>query len=184
MWPKAPPDKGYGLVRGEVQILDGLPEEYAQGIYAVPGRHDAVLRFSNGSPHAGADARLGRATGLGLKMFDVDGPTLLDDEPDTRTFDYNTINAPVFFCNTLRHYLFIQELFLDANAYMAEGTRGRHRFYRDYVTGKGTLAEDRQRISLAASAPRAPSGGVARRSRWPAGCPHARLRRARRWSRR
>ncbi|MFE4016303.1 catalase family protein [Streptomyces sp. NPDC059101] len=134
--------KGYGLVRGEVQILDGLPEEYAQGIYAVPGRHDAVLRFSNGSPHAGADARLGRATGLGLKMFDVDGPTLLDDEPDTRTFDYNTINAPVFFCNTLRHYLFIQELFLDANAYMAEGARGRHRFYRDYVTGKGMLAED------------------------------------------
>ncbi len=30
---------GYGLARGEVEILPGLPEEYAQGIYATPGRH-------------------------------------------------------------------------------------------------------------------------------------------------
>ncbi|MFF3734852.1 catalase family protein [Streptomyces sp. NPDC002476] len=135
--------KGYGLVRGEVEILDGLPEEYAQGIYATPGRHDALVRFSNGSPHAGADARLGRATGLALKMFGIDGPTLLEDEPDSRTFDYNTINAPVFFCNTVRHYLFIQELFLEAGAYFAEGRRGRHRFYRDYVTGKGTLEPEK-----------------------------------------
>jgi hypothetical protein len=55
--------KGYGLDRGEVEILDQLPAEYAQGIYATPGRHGALIRFSNGSPHAGADARLG-ATGL------------------------------------------------------------------------------------------------------------------------
>src|SRR4051812_19992085 len=54
--------KGYGLVRGEVEILDGLPAEYAQGIYATPGRHGALVRFSNGSPHAGADAGLGAAT--------------------------------------------------------------------------------------------------------------------------
>ncbi|WP_406433018.1 catalase family protein [Streptomyces sp. NBC_01589] len=134
--------KGYGLVRGEVEILDGLPEEYAQGIYANPGRHDALVRFSNGSPHAGADARLGRATGLALKIFDIEGPTLLEDEPGSRTFDYNTINAPVFFCNSVQHYLFIQDLFLRAGEYFAEGKRGRHRFYRDYVTGKGTLGED------------------------------------------
>lgn len=125
-----------------MEILDGLPEEYAQGIYATPGRHDALVRFSNGSPHAGADARLGRATGLALKMFDIEGPTLLEDEPGSRTFDYNTINAPVFFCNTVQHYLFIQDLFLRAGEYFAEGKRGRHRFFREYVTGKGTLSED------------------------------------------
>ncbi|MBZ4018580.1 catalase family protein [Streptomyces purpurogeneiscleroticus] len=134
--------KGYGLVRGEVTILDGLPEEYAQGIYATAGRHDALVRFSNGSPRTGPDTHLGGAIGLGLKIFDIDGPTLLDDEPDSRTFDYNSINAPVFFCNTVQHYLFIQELFLEARNYFAEGKRGRRRFYRDYVTGKGTLEPD------------------------------------------
>jgi hypothetical protein len=134
--------KGYGLVRGEVEILDQLPAEYAQGIYATPGKHDALIRFSNGSPHAGADARLGGATGLALKIFGIDGPTLLEDEPNTRTFDYANINAPVFFCNTVEHYLFIQDLFIGAPGYFARGASGRHDFYKDFVTGKGTLDQD------------------------------------------
>src|SRR5215813_8801987 len=134
--------KGYGLIRGEVEILDQLPAEYAQGIYATPGKHDALIRFSNGSPHAGADARLGGATGLALKIFGMPSPTLLEDEPDMHTFDYANINAPIFFCNTVEHYLFIQELFLEAPVYISQGTPGRHRFYRDFVTGKGTLNQD------------------------------------------
>ncbi|SBW17981.1 catalase family protein [Protofrankia symbiont of Coriaria ruscifolia] len=134
--------KGYGLVRGQVEILAGLPPEYAQGIYATPGTHDALIRFSNGSPHAGADARLGSATGLALKIFDINGPTLLEDEPDTGTFDYANINAPIFFCNTVEHYLFIQELFLNASAYFFQGRPGAHRFFTEFVTGKGTLDQD------------------------------------------
>jgi hypothetical protein len=134
--------KGYGLVRGEVEILDGLPAEYAQGMYATPGRHDALARFSNGSPHAGADAGLGAVAGLALKIFDIDGPVLLEDEPDSRTFDYANINAPVFFANSIDSYVFIQDMFLHANDYLAEGVSGLHRFYRDFLTGKGTLAED------------------------------------------
>jgi hypothetical protein len=134
--------KGYGLVRGEVEILGQLPSEYAQGIYATPGRQDALIRFSNGSPHAGADARLGGAIGLALKIFDIDGPTLLEDEPGTRTFDYANINGPIFFCNTVKHYLFIQELFLQAPAYFAQGRPGAHRFFREFVTGKGTLDQE------------------------------------------
>jgi len=134
--------KGYGLIRGEVEILDQLPAEYAQGIYAIPGKHDALIRFSNGSPHAGADARLGGATGLALKIFGINGPTLLEDEPDTHTFDYANINAPVFFCNTVEDYLFIQQLFIEAPLYFAQGPAGRHRFYTDFLTGKGTLDQD------------------------------------------
>jgi hypothetical protein len=41
--------KGYGLARGEFEILSGMPNEYAQGIYAKPGRHEAMVRFSNGT---------------------------------------------------------------------------------------------------------------------------------------
>ncbi|MFC6067500.1 catalase family protein [Streptomyces ochraceiscleroticus] len=134
--------KGYGVVRGQVEILTGLPPEYAQGIYATPGTHDALIRFSNGSPHAGADARLGNATGLALKIFDIKGPTLLEDEPDAGTFDYANINAPIFFCNTVEHYLFIQDLFLNAPDYFSQGRPGAHRFFAEFVTGKGTLAQE------------------------------------------
>lgn len=104
--------KGYGLARAEVEILAGTPPEYAQGIYATPGRHEAVVRFSNGSPHSGADALLGTALGMGLKIFGIEGPTLLEDEPESGTFDYAMINHPVFFANTVEHYMLIQDLFL------------------------------------------------------------------------
>ncbi|HET8962112.1 catalase family protein [Nocardioides sp.] len=134
--------RGYGLVRAELEILDGLPDGYAQGIYATPGRHGALIRFSNGSPHAGADVRLGTSVGMALKIFGITGPTLLEDEPDTHTFDYTTINGPVFFCNTLEHYLFFQELFLQASTYFAQGRPGTHRFLSDFVTGKGTFEQD------------------------------------------
>ena len=134
--------KGYGLVKAEVEILGQLPAEYAQGIYAVPGKHGAVIRFSNGQPHPGPDVLLGPGAGLALKIFDINGPTLLQDEPDTGTFDYATINVPVFFCNTIEHYLFIQDLFIEAGEYFSQGRQGQHRFFRDWVTGKGTLDED------------------------------------------
>ena len=66
----------------------------------------------------------------------------LDDEPDAGTFDYNTINQPVFFCNTVAHYQFIQQLFTDAPSYFARGKAGAHQLLSEYLTGKGTLAED------------------------------------------
>lgn len=37
--------KDYGVTRGEVEILANLPPEHAQGIYAKPGRHEAMVRF-------------------------------------------------------------------------------------------------------------------------------------------
>lgn len=131
--------KGYGLVRAEVEILDGLAPPYAQGIYARPGQHEALIRFSNGSPHAGADARLGNGVGMGLKLFGIDGQTQLEDEPDSHTFDYALINAPIFFCNTVEHYLFIQQLFLHTDEYLSRGKPGFHQFLHDWVTGMGTL---------------------------------------------
>src|ERR1044072_2514437 len=51
--------KSYGLVKAEVQILHNVPEAYAQGIYARPGRHGALIRFSSASNHLGTDAQLG-----------------------------------------------------------------------------------------------------------------------------
>jgi hypothetical protein len=131
--------KGYGLARAEVEILGGLAPEYAQGIYAHPGRHEALIRFSNGSPHAGADAALGSGMGMGLKIFGIEGQTLLEDEPGSHTFDYALINAPIFFANTIEHYVFIQRLFLSAPDYFRRGKPGVHQFLHDWVTGMGTL---------------------------------------------
>jgi len=137
--------KGYGLARGEVEILGGLPEPYAQGIYTKPGRHEAMVRFSNGTNHVGNDKFLGPIVGIGLKLFGIEGSTLLDDEPDSGTFDYAMINHPVFFANTLKHYIYIQTLFAHigvappSNLTPEQKEAGIHQFLYDWVTGKGKL---------------------------------------------
>jgi hypothetical protein len=137
--------KGYGLARGEFEILSGIPNEYAQGIYAKPGLHEAIVRFSNGSNHVGGDRFLGPIVGTGLKIFGIEGKTLLEDEPDSHTFDYAMINHPVFFANTLAHYVFIQSLFANLGVTPKvtptpeEKQAAIHRFLYAWVTGKGTL---------------------------------------------
>ena len=137
--------KGYGLARGEVEILSGLPDAYAQGIYSKPGRHEAMVRFSNGTNHVGGDRFLGPIVGIGLKIFDIEGKTLLEDEPDSHTFDYALIDHPVFFINKLAHYVFLQGLFSKtgvappANESPEEKQARIHRFLYEWVTGKGTL---------------------------------------------
>jgi hypothetical protein len=78
-------------------------------------------------------------------MFGIEGRTLLDDEPDSHTFDYALIDHPVFFVNTLAHYVFIQGLFANigkappANVSPEEERAAIHRFLYEFLTGKGTL---------------------------------------------
>jgi hypothetical protein len=130
--------KTYGLVRAEVTVHDGLPAEYAQGVYAQPARYDAVIRYSNGLPHVRPDARLGNACGLALKLFGVPGRSLLDDEPDTGTMDYNLINNATFFCNTVHDYLVIAPLF-DELPDPLRRRDTRHAYLRQFLTRNNTL---------------------------------------------
>src|SRR5262245_26135747 len=131
--------KTYGVVRAEVQILRNVPPAYAQGIYAKPGRHGALIRFSSASGHLGADAALGGVLGCAMKIFDVPGSKLVEDEPASTTFDLVLKNGPVFTANTAKHYLMIQEIGNNAPHYLARGKAGFHELLTDLVTGKGTF---------------------------------------------
>jgi hypothetical protein len=80
-----------------------------------------------------------------LKIFGIEGTTLLEDEPDSHTFDYAMINHPVFFVNTVEHYEFVEDLFAPigtvppADESPAEKRAKMYRFLHDWITGKGTL---------------------------------------------
>jgi len=134
--------KTYGLLRASVTVLPDLPAEYAQGVYATPATYEAVIRYSNGLGHIRPDAYLGPACGLGIKMFGVPGTSLLDDEPDATTFDYNLINNPTFFCSTVHDYTYIEPLFAALPEVLA--TRdSRRQWMHDFLTNAGTLEPDR-----------------------------------------
>ncbi|MBV9580995.1 MAG: catalase family protein [Chloroflexi bacterium] len=133
--------KTFGVAKANVEFLDGLPAEYAQGIYAQPGQHDALIRFSSTSGHLGTDAQLGNGMGFAMKMFDIAGPKLMDEEPDATTFDLVLKNTPIFVANSARHYVFIEEIGNDAPTYLARGVLGLHQLLSDFLTGKGTLQQ-------------------------------------------
>jgi hypothetical protein len=133
--------KSFGLVKAEVEILADVPSAYSQGIYAEPGLHGALIRFSSPSGHLGTDALLGPGLGIAIKIFDVAGPKLMEDEPDSSTFDLVLKNNPIFISNTARHYLFIEEITNELHDYLARGTAGFHELLTDLLTGKGTLQQ-------------------------------------------
>jgi len=134
--------KTIGVTRAEVEILGDAPPPYAQGIYATAGRHDALIRFSSASNHLGPDAQLGPVLGFAIKIFDVAGTKLVDDEPDSTTFDVVLKNNPTFIANTAEHYLFIQEIGDQVGDYLGRGRAGFHELLADFVTGKGTLEQE------------------------------------------
>lgn len=86
--------KAHGIARGTLTIHEGLPTELAQGIFASPGTHEAVLRLSTNAGDLLPDA-IGLPRGLALKVLDVDGERLPGSEDD-RTQDFVMADGPVF----------------------------------------------------------------------------------------
>ncbi|MET0247831.1 MAG: catalase family protein [Sphingomonas sp.] len=112
--------KGHGLVRGVFRIADDLPPELAQGLFAAPGCHDAILRFSTNAGDILDDAiRLPR--GVALKVIGVEGERLPGDEGD-RTQDFIMVNGPVFAAATPKKFLGNLKL-LAATTEKAEGAK-------------------------------------------------------------
>src|ERR1700722_10314351 len=133
--------KTLGVVKAEVEILADVPTPYAQGIYAKPGRHGALIRFSSANNHLGPDAQLGPVLGFAIKIFDIDGAKLVEDEPDSSTFDLVLKNNPTFVANTAKHYLVLQEVGNDSIKYLARGKTGFRELLTDLLTGKGTFEQ-------------------------------------------
>ncbi len=86
--------KTYGVVRGEFEVLAGLPAALRHGLFASPGTYKAWVRFGGPGPLAPPDLRDNGVLSLGVKVMGVDGPKLLDDEQATQ--DFTGISAPTF----------------------------------------------------------------------------------------
>jgi hypothetical protein len=86
--------KSHGLLSGELIVAEGLPEVLAQGLFATPGRHQAVLRFST-TPGDLLDDNVSTPRGLAVKVLDVEGPRLPGSE-DATTQDFLFVNGKTF----------------------------------------------------------------------------------------
>ena len=129
--------KSYCGLKAKFEILDNIPKEYAQGLYAKAGIHDAVIRFSNAAAAISPDRRLGLGQGLAIKIFDVPGKKLAPSEEDSTTFDYALVNGPIFFTNSIEDYAYLSKLNFGINGYLGDGLIGKGKFVFHWLTKYG-----------------------------------------------
>lgn len=85
--------KGHGIVTGVFTVKDGLPPEFAQGLFASGDRYDAVLRIST-APGDILDDAVSAPRGIGLKVLGVSGEPLPDAIDGDQ--DFLMVNGPTF----------------------------------------------------------------------------------------
>ncbi|MGI4794782.1 MAG: catalase family protein [Janthinobacterium lividum] len=95
--------KSHGVVRGELSVLDALPPELAQGLFAKPGRYTVALRFST-LPGDILDDSVSTPRGLAMKVIGVEGARLPGTEGDV-TQDFVMVNGPAFSAPTAAKFL-------------------------------------------------------------------------------
>jgi hypothetical protein len=86
--------KTYGVVKGAFRVEPGLPPELRLGLFAEEREYPAYVRFAGPGPLAPPDPKDNGILSLGLKVMDVPGEKLSDDE--MRTQDFTCISSPTF----------------------------------------------------------------------------------------
>jgi hypothetical protein len=68
--------KAHGLLKGELRVLDDLPSELRQGLFASPRTYPVVVRLAHVPGELLDDRRVSTPRGMALKIFDVEGRML------------------------------------------------------------------------------------------------------------
>lgn len=94
--------KAHGVLKGELVIDDALPPELAQGAFASPGTHEALIRISTNAGDILRDG-ISLPRGLAIKVFDVKGERL--PGADGTAQDFVTNNGKVFVAKDAKTFL-------------------------------------------------------------------------------
>ena len=86
--------KTQGIVRAEFIVHDGLPPALRHGIYAQPRSYPAWVRFSGPGPYVTPDIDDVGFMSISVKLMDVPGPKLMDEERFTQ--DMFGVSPPTF----------------------------------------------------------------------------------------
>lgn len=77
--------KSLGLVKAEFTVLDNIPQELKQGVFAKPANYKAWIRFSNASGKIQSDKQKD-FRGIGMKLMGVEGERFTTDEKHSQDF--------------------------------------------------------------------------------------------------
>lgn len=112
--------KSHGLIGATVEVLDNLPPELAQGIFAEPQRYEAVIRLST-TPGDLLHDSVSTPRGMALKILGVEGARLPGSE-ESLSQDFVMVNGKEF--NSLSGKAFLKNLkVLASTTDRMEGTK-------------------------------------------------------------
>jgi Catalase len=104
--------KSHGCVWGEFTIADDIPETLRIGIFSTVKTYPIWVRFSNASSPLNQGElqsdKIPDVRGLAIKLMQVEGKKVLEDEPSTQ--DFVMINHPIFFVRDAQSYIRLAEI--------------------------------------------------------------------------
>ncbi|MGZ3365542.1 MAG: catalase family protein [Caulobacteraceae bacterium] len=86
--------KTHGIVRAEVQVLDGLPDNLRKGVFKEPRTFKAWVRYSGPGPDVPKDIDDVGFVSMTVKLMGVEGPKLMEEEKFTQ--DLLCVCTPTF----------------------------------------------------------------------------------------
>lgn len=97
--------KSHGCVTAEFTVNSDISTEYQEGLFSNPGKsHQALIRYSNAAVTLRSDLNRGNGSrGMAIKVFDVDGNVLVEDQ-GMQNQDFLMINTPMFAFPNVRSY--------------------------------------------------------------------------------
>lgn len=86
--------KGQALLRGELSVPEDLPQPFAEGLFAGPGKYETLVRFSSPPAEQLPDG-VSTPRAVALKILGVAGERVPESAGDG-TQDFLMVNGPVF----------------------------------------------------------------------------------------
>lgn len=104
--------KSHGIVKGELQVYDDLPEELKQGLFKEARRFPVIVRYLT-SPGDILPDGIAALRGMAIKAIGVEGEKILRQLKDAVTQDFVLCNHPTIAAGDvssyLRHALFLEK---------------------------------------------------------------------------
>lgn len=91
----------HGIIQGELTILDDINPALKQGMFAQPGTHPTIVRYSSDLADGRPDWK--STIGLGIKIFDVPGKKVVSDD-GANVADLIFQNVPFFFVDNAKDF--------------------------------------------------------------------------------
>jgi len=102
--------KNHGCVKAEFTVEPDLPADLQVGVFQAGRTYPALIRFANQSRNVQPDIKRD-IRGMSIKLLEVDGEKLLEDEKFEKTQDFVMISHNVFPAKNVAEFFALQEAF-------------------------------------------------------------------------